>query len=53
MDIVIAFIIIGLLAYGLERNRRHQAQPGSRMAGTSDVVDRDIERLRNDLRARF
>jgi hypothetical protein len=49
---LIAMIIIGLLAYGLERNRRHQNQPGSRFAGSTDVIDRDFERISADLRAR-
>lgn len=51
--VLMAMIIIGLLAYGLERNRRHSDQPGSRFAGSSDVIDRDNERLSADLRARY
>ena len=50
--IIITFIVIALLAYGLERNRRHQSQPRSRLAGSSDIVDRDSERIFSDLRAR-
>jgi hypothetical protein len=54
MDAIIIFLfIIALLAYGLERNRRHQAQPRSRLAGSSDIVDRDSERIRGELRTRF
>jgi hypothetical protein len=54
MDAIIIFlIIIALLAYGLERNRRHQAQPRSRLAGSSDIIDRDSERIRCELRTRF
>ena len=48
---IIALIIVGLLAYGLERNRRQQSQPRSRMAGSSDIQDRDRERFHADLRA--
>ena len=51
--IIITFIVIALIAYGLERNRRHQAQPRSRLAGSSDIIDRDGERFRAELRARF
>lgn len=51
--IIITIIVIALIAYGLERNRRHQAQPRSRLAGSSDVTDRDSERLFADLRAKF
>jgi hypothetical protein len=51
--IIITFIVIAVIAYGLERNRRHQAQPRSRLAGSSDIVDRDSERIFSDLRARL
>ncbi len=50
---IVTFIVIALLAYGLERNRRHQAQPRSRLAGSSDIVDRDSERINAELRTRF
>jgi len=49
--IIFALIIVGFLAYGLERNRRHQAQPRGRLAGSSDIVDRDRERFLSDIRA--
>ncbi|MFL6143073.1 MAG: hypothetical protein ACJ72N_14565 [Labedaea sp.] len=49
--ILIAIIIVGLLAYGLERNRRRQSQPRNWMAGSSDVQDRDLERFQCELRA--
>jgi hypothetical protein len=45
-------IIVSLVTYYLQ-NRRHSALPGSRHAGSSHVVDRDRERLFNDLRTRF
>ncbi|HEV8562460.1 MAG TPA: hypothetical protein VGR06_39585 [Actinophytocola sp.] len=50
--IIISLFIIALLAYGLERNRRHQAQPRSRLAGSSDIIDRDSERIIGELRTR-
>ena len=53
MDAITALIIIiGLIAYGLERNRHHQDGPNSRLAGSSDIVDRDRERLWSDLQTR-
>ncbi len=51
MDAIIVLIIVGLIVYGLERNRRHQSQPRGRLAGTSDIVDRDRERVWSDMRA--
>lgn len=48
---IITLIVIGLIVYGLERNRRHQEQPRSRLAGSTDVVDRDGQRFLADLRA--
>ncbi len=51
MDIIIALFIVGLIAWGLERNRRHQSQPRGRLAGTSDIIDRDRERFLSDIRA--
>jgi hypothetical protein len=53
METLIALIIIvGILGYGLERTRQHQAQPRSQLAGSSDIVDRDSQRLQADLRTR-
>lgn len=52
MELIITLIIVGLIAYGLERNRRHQAQPRSRFAGNVDIVDRDRERILAELRTR-
>lgn len=51
--IIITVILIALIAYGLERNRRRQAAPRSLLAGSSDIVDRDSERLFADLRAKL
>ncbi len=51
MELIVAVILIAGLVYGLERNRRHQGQPRSRLAGSSDIVDRDYERIFGDLRA--
>jgi hypothetical protein len=51
MDIIIALVIVGLIAWGLERNRRHDSQPRGRLAGTTDIVDRDRDRFLSDIRA--
>jgi len=50
--VIFILILIGLIVYGLERNRRHQAQPRSLLTGSSDIVDRDAERFFADLRLR-
>ena len=49
--IIITLIIVGLLVYGLERNRRRTTQGFGPLSGTSDIVDRDRERILNDIRA--
>jgi hypothetical protein len=51
--IIITLIIVGLIVYGLERNRRHQAQPRSRFAGSVNFRDRDRERILAELRTRY
>jgi hypothetical protein len=47
-------IVLALLVYGLERNHRRQPRNGaggdSGLIGSTDVVDRDVERLAADLR---
>jgi hypothetical protein len=50
MELLITAIVIGLLIYGLERNRIRQATaPHGHLAGSSDIVDRDAERLSCEL----
>lgn len=50
MDLLITAIVIGLLVYGLERNRLRQPdRPHAHLAGSSDVVDRDTERVSGEL----
>lgn len=52
-------IVLVMLVYGLERNHRRQRRDrvggGSeligRLVGSTDVVDRDVQRLAADLRA--
>jgi hypothetical protein len=47
--LIVLLIIIGLVVYGLERNRRRGGLSG-RLAGSSDVQDRDAERVLAELR---
>ena len=50
MELLITAIVIGLLIYGLERNRiRQSTQPHAHLAGSSDIVDRDTERISCEL----
>jgi hypothetical protein len=51
--LIITLIIIGLIVYGLERNRRRQAQPRSGFVGSVNFADRDRERILSDLRTRY
>ncbi len=51
--IILSIIVIALIAYGLERNRRRVDAPRSLLSGSSDIVDRDSERFYCDLRARL
>lgn len=48
---VFLVLVIALIGYGLERNHARQTQPRSRLAGSTDIVDRDNERIRDELRA--
>lgn len=50
---LIVLILVSAVVYGLERNRRMQSTLPSRLTGSSDVLDRDVERTRAELRARL
>ncbi len=53
MELIVTAIVIGLLIYGLERNRaRHATHPHTHLAGSSDVIDRDTERTTTELQTR-
>ena len=53
MELLITAIIVGIVVYGLERNRARQAtRPHAHLAGSSDIVDRDTERISCELRFR-
>ena len=49
--LIFLLIIIGLVVYGLERNHRRGGLSG-RLAGSSDVQDRDAERVLAELSRR-
>ena len=50
MELLVTAIIIGLIVYGLERNRVRQATHSTaHLAGSSDIVDRDEERISGEL----
>jgi hypothetical protein len=52
MDAIIIFaIIVGLIVWGLERNRRRGIQGVGPLSGSSDIVDRDRDRTLSDIRA--
>jgi len=48
--LIALLIIVGLVVYGLERNHRCGGVSG-RLTGSSDVQDRDAERVLAELRA--
>lgn len=48
---VVVLVLLALVAYGLERNHRREPYPRSRMMGGAPVEDRDVERIRAELRA--
>jgi len=48
---IVLLIIIGLVVYGLERNHRRGGL-ADRLAGSSDVQDRDAERVLAELSRR-
>lgn len=50
MELLVTAIIIGLVIYGLERNRARQASSKhTYLAGSSDIQDRDAERISGEL----
>jgi hypothetical protein len=52
MEVLITALIVAAVIYGLERNRARQAtQPHTHLAGSSDIVDRDTERVSAELQA--
>ncbi|MEQ4207388.1 hypothetical protein [Actinopolymorpha sp. B9G3] len=52
MDVLLAIAAIGLIVVWLARRGAAQTGPRSRLAGSTDIVDRDAARVAADLRAR-
>jgi hypothetical protein len=50
-SILFALAVVALVVYGLERNHHRQFRLGGRLAGSSDVEDRDVPRMQADLHA--
>jgi hypothetical protein len=51
MELLITALIVGLVLYGLERtNARRLVRP--RLSGSTDIQDRDWERITTELRGR-
>ncbi|WP_410667830.1 hypothetical protein [Amycolatopsis sp. cmx-4-68] len=51
MELLITALIIGFVLYGLERNNARRPLR-SRLAGSTDIQDRDRERITTELRGR-
>ena len=52
MELLIIALIVGLIVYGLQRNKnRKPTHP--HLAGSTDVQDRDQERFSAELLSRF
>lgn len=53
MELLITAILIGLVIYGLEHNRARQTlHPNTYPYGSTDIQDRDNERIINELQTR-
>ncbi|MFC1407968.1 hypothetical protein ACEZCY_01595 [Streptacidiphilus sp. N1-12] len=48
----IALVLLFVLAYALERNHRRQSGPRPPQTGSSDLPDRDTQRVLAELAAR-
>jgi pyrroline-5-carboxylate reductase len=51
MELLITAIIVGFVVYGLERNKARQLT-NPHLAGSSDIQDRDQERISTELLGR-
>ncbi|HEX6339542.1 hypothetical protein [Umezawaea sp.] len=47
---LIVLAVLALVGYGLERRTSGRSGPRPRLAGSSDVLDRDLQRVAADLR---
>jgi len=50
MELLIATAVIALLLYGLQHNT-HPHYPNPHLAGSTDITDRDQDRLTTDLKS--
>ena len=48
----VTFILLALLVLALERNHRRQSGPRPPLSGSSDIPDRDAQRVRAELAQR-
>lgn len=48
MELLVIALIVGFIVYGLERNKTHSPTHSS-LAGSTDIQDRDQERLSAEL----
>ncbi len=53
MELLITALIVGFVIYGLERNNSRQTtHPKYHLTGSSDIQDRDQERISTELLGR-
>ena len=52
MDVLIAIGTLSLIITWLARRGALQTDPRSRFAGSTDIIDRDAERVADELQAR-
>jgi hypothetical protein len=50
MELLVIAIIVALVVHGLDRNNRHTPD-NPHLHGSTDIQNRDIERLTTDLQA--
>ena len=51
LALVLSALFLVLIGYGLERNERRQSGLKPPLAGSTDVPDRDLQRIRAELTA--
>jgi hypothetical protein len=52
MELLITALIVGFVIYGLERNNARQTTPLHHLTGSTDIQDRDQERITTELMGR-
>jgi hypothetical protein len=51
LALTLTVLFVALIGYGLQRNARRQTGPKPPLSGSSDVPDRDLQRIRAELAA--